>query len=206
MTWMDALWTAPGKSPHSCLRRLWSVGGLTPESSSHQASYPRPSQRTASFSAKLLLFALFGAAQSSQRRSKPSSSNAPTISSVSTLGVIVKLVTEVAASSGVGPQESGQGKCSGLQRGSLCSLLYRTESRHGVLGGFYATGRTTCWLVSCNRSSQHNSAPTERHNLDHGVSRGLRHPPSPPSPLPLGQERGAEGGARAIEPRARALG
>ena len=33
----------------------------------------------------------------------------------------------------------------------------------------------------------------------HGVSRGLRHLRSPPSPLPLERERGAEGGVRAIE-------
>jgi hypothetical protein len=56
-------------------------------------------------------------------------------------------------------------------------------------------------LVSCNRSSQHKSAPKERHNVAHGVSRGLRHPPSSLSPLPLVRERGAEGGVRVLEPR-----
>ena len=61
-------------------------------------------------------------------------------------------------------------------------------------------------LVFCNRSSQHNSAPKERHNIAHGVSRGSRYHPSPPTPLPPARERGAEGGVRAFQPRARALG
>ena len=45
-----------------------------------------------------------------------------------------------------------------------------------------------------------------RKNVAHGVSRGSANAPSPPSPLPLERERGAEGGVRAIEPRADALG
>ena len=45
-----------------------------------------------------------------------------------------------------------------------------------------------------------------RKNVAHGVSRGSASPPSPPSPLPLGRERGAEGGVRALHPRACALG
>ena len=45
-----------------------------------------------------------------------------------------------------------------------------------------------------------------RKNVAHGVSRGSARPPSPPSPLPLGRERGAEGRVRALRPRACALG
>ena len=45
-----------------------------------------------------------------------------------------------------------------------------------------------------------------RRHLAHGVSRGSASPPSPPSPLPLGRERGAEGRVRGIQPRAYALG
>ena len=45
-----------------------------------------------------------------------------------------------------------------------------------------------------------------RKNVAHGVSRGSRRPPSPPAPLPLVRERGAEGGVRAVPPRAYALG
>jgi hypothetical protein len=64
-------------------------------------------------------------------------------------------------------------------------------------------------LVSSVSSSLRNSAlefsSEERHNVAHGASRGLRHLPSPPSPLPPARERGAEGGVRACEPRARAL-
>jgi len=45
-----------------------------------------------------------------------------------------------------------------------------------------------------------------RKNLAQGVSRGSGGPPSPPSPLPPARERGAEGGVRAIQPRACALG
>jgi len=45
-----------------------------------------------------------------------------------------------------------------------------------------------------------------RKNVAHGVSRGSASPPLPPSPLPLGRERGAEGGVRAVHPRACALG
>jgi len=40
----------------------------------------------------------------------------------------------------------------------------------------------------------------------HGVSRGGARPPSPPTPLPPGRERGAEGGVRGVFPRADALG
>ena len=42
--------------------------------------------------------------------------------------------------------------------------------------------------------------------LAHGVSREYPNPPSPPAPLPLGRERGAEGRVRAVPPRAYALG
>ena len=45
-----------------------------------------------------------------------------------------------------------------------------------------------------------------RKNVAHGVSRGSASPPSPPSPLPPARERGAEGGVRAVQPRAHALG
>ena len=45
-----------------------------------------------------------------------------------------------------------------------------------------------------------------RKNVAHGVSRGSANPPSPPPSLPLGRERGAEGGVRALHPRACALG
>jgi hypothetical protein len=47
-----------------------------------------------------------------------------------------------------------------------------------------------------------------RKKVAHGVSRGLGNgaPPSPPSPLPPARERGAEGGVRALSPRACALG
>jgi len=38
------------------------------------------------------------------------------------------------------------------------------------------------------------------------VSRGYANPPSPASPLPPPRERGAEGGVRALTPRAGALG
>ncbi|SPE34141.1 hypothetical protein SBA2_860011 [Acidobacteriia bacterium SbA2] len=38
-----------------------------------------------------------------------------------------------------------------------------------------------------------------RQRVAHGVSRGSARPPSPPSPLPLGRERGAEGGVRAVQ-------
>jgi len=50
------------------------------------------------------------------------------------------------------------------------------------------------------------SSRSERKSLAHGVSRGSANPPSPPPPLPLGRERGAEGGVRAFDPRADALG
>src|SRR5215831_1286775 len=74
------------------------------------------------------------------------------------------------------------------------------------------------YLVSCNRSSQHKSAPKERHNLAHGVKPWVGAPslspfPSPARPaaqsaVPVGlraqvlraagrRERGAEGGVRA---------
>ena len=49
----------------------------------------------------------------------------------------------------------------------------------------------------------------ERHNLAHGASRGLRHLPCPPSPLPPARDRGApqaRGGVRAIPPQGCALG
>ena len=45
-----------------------------------------------------------------------------------------------------------------------------------------------------------------RKNLAHGVSRGSTNALSPPSPLPLKRERGAEGGVKAVGPRADALG
>ena len=48
-----------------------------------------------------------------------------------------------------------------------------------------------------------------RKNVAHGVSRGSANPPSPPSPLPLGRERGVpqtRDGVRALHPRACALG
>jgi len=45
-----------------------------------------------------------------------------------------------------------------------------------------------------------------RKRVAHGVSRGFVRPPSPPPPLPLGRERGAAGGVRAVQPRAHALG
>src|SRR5215471_10123102 len=82
-------------------------------------------------------------------------------------------------------------------------------------------------LMSCNRSSQQKSAPKERHNVAHGVKPWVGAPslspfPSPARPaaqsaVPIGlraqvlraagrRERGAEGGVRACEPRARALG
>src|SRR5208337_4390089 len=50
---------------------------------------------------------------------------------------------------------------------------------------------------------------SERKSLAHGVSRGSANPPSPPTPLPLGRERGvpqARDGVRAFDPRADALG
>jgi len=74
------------------------------------------------------------------------------------------------------------------------------------------------YLVSCNRSSQHKSAPKERHNVAHGVKPWVGAPslspfPSPARPaaqsaVPVGlraqvlraagrRERGAEGGVRA---------
>ena len=40
----------------------------------------------------------------------------------------------------------------------------------------------------------------QRHIVAHGASRGSGSPPSPPSPLPPGRERGAEGGVRAVHP------
>ena len=43
-------------------------------------------------------------------------------------------------------------------------------------------------LASCLRGSRHNSAPEERYNLAHGVSRGVR--VHPPTPLPLSRPRG----------------
>jgi len=45
-----------------------------------------------------------------------------------------------------------------------------------------------------------------RKNLAHGVSRGSMRAPSSPAPLPPERERGAEGGVRAVQPRACALG
>jgi len=45
-----------------------------------------------------------------------------------------------------------------------------------------------------------------RNRVAHGVSRGSRSPPSPPSPLPLARARGLEGDVRAPSPRAAALG
>jgi hypothetical protein len=51
--------------------------------------------------------------------------------------------------------------------------------------------------MSCNRSSQHNSAPKERHNLAQAAGRGPSLSPLPP--LPPARESGAEGGVRAIE-------
>ncbi|SPE22105.1 hypothetical protein SBA2_10045 [Acidobacteriia bacterium SbA2] len=50
------------------------------------------------------------------------------------------------------------------------------------------------------------SRRSRRKSLAHGVSRGSMRSPSPPSPLPPERERGAEGGVRAIQPRAYALG
>jgi len=55
-------------------------------------------------------------------------------------------------------------------------------------------------------TSPDSSSRSERKNLAHGVSRGSASVPSPPTPLPLGRERGAEGGVRAFDPRADALG
>jgi hypothetical protein len=50
------------------------------------------------------------------------------------------------------------------------------------------------------------SPQSGRKKVAHGVSRGYGSPPSPPSPLPPARERGAEGGVRALSPRAGALG
>ena len=50
--------------------------------------------------------------------------------------------------------------------------------------------------------------PPESATLIHRLSgeSGTANAPSPPSPLPLGRERGAEGRVRALDPRAYALG
>ena len=45
-----------------------------------------------------------------------------------------------------------------------------------------------------------------RQRVAHGASRGSREPTLTPVPSPVPRERGAEGGVRAIEPRAYALG
>src|SRR5271167_407983 len=60
--------------------------------------------------------------------------------------------------------------------------------------------------VLSQKSVEEVSPLSGRKNVAHGVSRGSENPPSPPSPLPLGRESGAEGGVRALHPRACALG
>ncbi|MGA2072187.1 MAG: hypothetical protein ABSH52_01675 [Terriglobia bacterium] len=50
------------------------------------------------------------------------------------------------------------------------------------------------------------SPQSGRQTVAHGASRGLREPTLTPVPSPARRERGAEGGARVIQPRAYALG
>ena len=78
-----------------------------------------------------------------------------------------------------------------------------------------ATGAETPSLFPAGAARLKACPDTLRRNLSADLNQpifsqlpspGLRHLPSPPSPLPPARERGAEGGVRAIEPRARALG
>ncbi len=80
--------------------------------------------------------------------------------------------------------------------------------------GLRATDLHYRTLAPCNINSLHKYSAVKmpsqsrqgRQNVAHGVSRGSAWAPSPPSPLPLARERGAEGGVRAVQPRAYALG
>jgi len=69
-----------------------------------------------------------------------------------------------------------------------------------------AGSREQASILSQKLVAEFSPSADGRQNVAHGVSRGYPNPPSPPAPLPRGRERGAEGGVRAVPPRAYALG